>query len=205
MTGPSVGCGVCQCSLGDGECTHWDGGYEDEPYVLQPTLDDYSDNLIECGPAGLGAFLPRHIADPPACSVYSGYTQTIQHNTPQFLFFEQEHFDTDSMHDKQEDNTRITINTPGIYLINANIRWSKNPNGDRAIVIVKNIIDYLAVDALHAGGADLYLSQSVSCIEYLKAGDFLDVLVRQDSGINLPVTARRWSPVFSAEYLRPPP
>lgn len=205
MSLPMTGCGLRQCTYEDSECTHWIGGYEDEPLGVEVTLDQYSDNLVECGPAGLGMFLPNYIVNPPACSVYSSVQQSVQHDTPQFLFFDEEHFDTDSMHDNLEENTRIFFNTPGIYHVSLDLRWQKNAVGDRAAVIVKNRLDYLAVDALHAGDKDLFISQSLSTMELFKAGDSVHALVRQDCGTDLAVTSRRWSPVFSATFLRPPP
>lgn len=205
---PTAGCETCQCTFGPTPCFHWTGGLEGESFGLEPTVDEVTENnLVSCGPGGLGAWLPPYLMDPPAVSIYAGDVQSIKHDTPQYLFFPYEHFDTESMHAQDDDDgsSKIVFNTAGIYEVSLSIRWNKNSDGDRAIWIRKNDDDYLASDALHAGDADLFIAQTVSCMEPFEAGDYVKALVKQDCGIDLTVTSTRWSPVFAATFLRPLP
>lgn len=206
MTAPSKACGVCACTFGDTDCVHVTGGRNEEPFGFDPTLSPSADNLFTKSPSGLGMFLPSYISDPPACHIFASVPQTMPHDIEQVLFFNDERYDTDSMHDSEDANaTRITFNTSGVYTVTLNVRWYKHGEGDRAIFIWKNFSDFLGVDSLHGGDPDLYLSQSLTVEEYFEAGDFVEAVAKQDCGTKLPITVRRWSPTFAASFVRPEP
>lgn len=57
------------------------------------------------------------LANPPACRVFHNATQSLADNTETTVAFNSERFDTDSMHDTATNNSRITINTAGLYLV----------------------------------------------------------------------------------------
>lgn len=57
------------------------------------------------------------LANPPACRVYHNTTQAITNITETTLAFNSERFDTSAMHDTVTNNSRITMNTAGLYLV----------------------------------------------------------------------------------------
>lgn len=62
------------------------------------------------------------LANPPACFVYNSGNQSINDATETTLTFDSERYDTDTMHSTSSNTGRITFNTAGLYLIEANIR-----------------------------------------------------------------------------------
>ena len=53
----------------------------------------------------------------PAARVYRDSAQSIPYNTATALAFNQERFDTDTIHDNATNNSRLTCKTAGLYLI----------------------------------------------------------------------------------------
>lgn len=198
-------CGVCQCTWCDSDCVHVEGNGTDKPITLSFIADPDSDNLFDCGPQGGGVFLPPDILDPPVVHAYRTVRTTIPNEAAQILFFNETRYDTDSMHDTENDQSRLTINTPGIYLVTLNVTWNRNEDGDRAAFIRRNGADFLALESKHAGDADLFVGHSLSIEENFEAGDYLEAMVKQDSGTGLGIEATRYSPVFSAMFMRQAP
>lgn len=59
--------------------------------------------------------------DPPACRIYHNVAQSAANGAFHVLSFNTERYDTDSMHDTAVNNSRITINTAGIYIVTAHV------------------------------------------------------------------------------------
>lgn len=74
---------------------------------------------------GLPAWGAGSVAGAQRVKVTKSTTQTIS-SSPVVLSFDQEEFDTDSMHDNSTNNSRITFNTAGVYLVIANANYSTN-------------------------------------------------------------------------------
>jgi hypothetical protein len=70
---------------------------------------------------------------------------TISHDTVTNLTFNTERFDTDNMHSLSSNTERITINTPGKYLISGNVSWTANGTGIRLIYIRLKDTTFLSV------------------------------------------------------------
>lgn len=84
------------------------------------------------GPKGVGDFL----LDPPRVSVYMT-TASLTHNTWTGVTWTATHYDTDSMWDSG-DPTRLTVNTPGRYLVTARAYFAANATGTRGINLTPN-------------------------------------------------------------------
>src|SRR5437879_4227644 len=78
--------------------------------------------------------------DPPACRVYRTSEQAIPSGADTNLLFDQERFDTDTMHDLVSNTDRITINTPGKYLIFAHVLFQPTSivTGEMSITLKMN-------------------------------------------------------------------
>lgn len=132
----------------------------------------------------------------PAARVYHDANQSIANDTPIILAFNSERFDTDTMHDIATNNSRLTCNTAGKYLIFCNIRYAVNATGYRTCVIRKNGLTFIGQDNKNArSGSVVY--QNVAIIADLSVGEYVEVLVRQNSGVALDVeTVAEDSPEF---------
>jgi hypothetical protein len=73
------------------------------------------------------------LIDPPGCSVFHSTTQSTTSGTPFFPACDSETFDNDGMHSTVTNNSRITIQTAGRYLVIATGLWANNINGARDI------------------------------------------------------------------------
>lgn len=113
------------------------------------------------------------------CSVY-GSSQNIANNTNVTINWGSERFDTSSFHSTATDTNRITIPSgkSGYYQINAQVEL---PDGATSCIIYlrrNNTTD------LATGQEDMerQTTPQINCIEYLSAGDYIDIYVYQASG-----------------------
>lgn len=200
-------CDQCMCRVSPSECVTHSGGNGDNPFEFEFILDPDDGNLATCGPQGAGVFLPTDILYPPVFQIYRTVRFFVHDEAAQLVPFNEVRYDTDNMIPPLEDEEtyRATINTSGVYYLTFNCTWNKNEDGDRAAFIRKNGADFLTLESKHAGDADLFVGHSLSCQEYLEAGEYVEVMVKQDSGTQLALEAFRYSPVFAGSYMRPAP
>ncbi|MGV9815471.1 hypothetical protein ACWDTQ_26615 [Streptomyces cellulosae] len=73
------------------------------------------------------------LLNPPRVCAYA--TADATPNTGQWSIVSMagEAWDTDAMHNPSTDNSRITINTPGQYLVTIYARWAANATGFRSL------------------------------------------------------------------------
>lgn len=57
------------------------------------------------------------VPNPPACKIFHSANQTLVNNTDTLLIFDSEEYDNNNMHDNAVNNSRITFNTAGVYVI----------------------------------------------------------------------------------------
>lgn len=108
-------------------------------------------------------------------------------------------FDDDTMHDPASNNTRITATTGGTFVVFANIGFANNGTGFRIAGFRKNgsgAEPTLGTATLGSPGAgtDAVLSLTVPLV--LTAGDYLEVMVYQNSGGALNTTTFDGAPSF---------
>jgi hypothetical protein len=96
----------------------------------------------------------------------------------------QEIYDPLSMHDGTTNNTRITIQSTGIYQINSGGRYESSTNGDARLIYI--YINNAAINSI-AGEFDSTgrFSGANSVILSLSANDYVEMAVYQGSGGNL--------------------
>ncbi len=126
------------------------------------------------------------------CIVYRGTgNQTIADGTVGDTFypvdFDTDEFDTASMHDTGSNISRIQIPVGGLYLITYEGLFSASATGQRVVRIRKNGTTDLIGGGFFAGNPNATWSQSVvvSSVYLLAAGDYVEVMVYQNSGGNL--------------------
>lgn len=124
---------------------------------------------------------------PPMCKARRTTTQSIPNGAATSIQLNAtDAFDTDTMHDTVTSDTRITVNTAGIYLVQGNLSFVTSATGSyRLIGINKNGVEL--VSANFGAGTDKRCS-----IAYVdaaaSASDYYELWAYQDSGGALNVT-----------------
>lgn len=137
----------------------------------------------------------------PRSRAYHNITQTIANSTLTALAFNAERFDTDNMHDTVTANGRITCKTAGTYLLGATVQWAVNTTGTRQVTLRVNGTTIIASERVAAYAVD-DVHQSLATVYHLAVNDYVEVLVRQTSGVGLDImTAAQYSPEVYAAFL----
>jgi hypothetical protein len=142
--------------------------------------------------------------DPPACKVFRSAVQLITNTTWTAITFDNESYDTDNMHSNTITPTRITVNTPGLYLLTANVLFAASATGNRLYGFRKNTLSPTDPTEGFNGGAGAAgnetggtLSQIVKAV----ASDYFEVMVWQSSGGSLNTTNIDGSLTFTATWI----
>jgi hypothetical protein len=100
--------------------------------------------------------------------------------------FSGEEFDTANLHNASclggDPVTRLTAPIDGLYQVSAGVVWTTNPTGTRFLGIRKNGSDDLYQVASRIPASADVPEQSVSTLVSLDAGDYLEVVLSQNSG-----------------------
>jgi hypothetical protein len=115
------------------------------------------------------------------CAVYADGTQSLANASDVAIAFNQESFDTDSMHDNTTNNTRITFTTAGTYVITTNIAFTANATGYRGISIRLNGSTTLNQLRFRAFSTPDNMLMS-STIYTFDADDYVEAVCYQNSG-----------------------
>jgi hypothetical protein len=90
-------------------------------------------------------------------------------------------WDTDDIHDRETDNTRLTARTDGLYVITASLEWESNPVGWRTAVLrVNEVLNVAFERRLAVNGAETV--QAITAQYLMTARDFVELVVQQNSG-----------------------
>lgn len=120
------------------------------------------------------------------CNVYHDANQTISNSTWTASAFNQEHYDTDTMHDTVTNNSRITIKTAGKYIIIAMGEFADNSTGFRSMYVRLNGSDVIALSRIKPIGAGVGNDAFCLAGEWdFAVNDYIEVMVLQSSGGNL--------------------
>jgi len=137
------------------------------------------------------------------CRAYATADQSMSNGATVTFTLDAENYDTDGFHSNTTNNSRITIPTgkSGYYHITAIATYQNGgTTGQRDLYIQKNGTTPLAnvVDAKYAN----FLGMSISDIQYLSAGDYIEMLGYQDSGTTTATFAQGSRRMFLAvQYL----
>jgi len=118
---------------------------------------------------------------PPMCRVKQTSGTSISDASNTILAFDAEDFDTDGMHDNATNNSRITINTAGVYLVIASVRYTAGVSDDTRISILKNGGN-VGID--ERGPNNTRSGQQVMGYYDLAVSDYLEAQVYQNNSAN---------------------
>ncbi len=181
---------------------------QDGPVVIEDsqtvqgtlTADDLNvpAGTIQTADIADNAVTAAKLATMPAARVYNSGNLTIGSSNTNWnaLTFNSERFDTDSIHDTGSNTGRLTCNTAGIYQISGAIA-SYATGGDLGVGIMLNGTYYIALhkQPFCTDSQETYLS--ISTLWQLAAGDYVELMVFQNSGGDVTVYYRSaYSPEF---------
>jgi hypothetical protein len=188
-SGPSGNVIVCTSSTRPGSPTEGQVIYEtdtDRVYVWNGTA------WIEVGLT----------FSPPACRVYHNANQSIPNTTVTVLAFNNERFDTASMHDNVTNNSRITITKAGLYVVTGNVEWPTNVAGERVLSVILNAALTTIAQVRALPNTAERTAMALTTVYKFAAGDYIQLQVYQTIGSALNVNATpNWSPEFSATWI----
>lgn len=125
---------------------------------------------------------------PFGSAVRDSSTQAVSTGVFTAITFTTEEFDTGGMVDIAGANTKVTIVTPGPYLVRGQIVWAASSTGVRVAGLRKNgSAPYLSRVSGPAIASGDYIEQEVSWFGNLVAGDYIELMGYQGSGGNLNV------------------
>ncbi len=146
------------------------------------------------------ARLPASIS----ASVYNSSNLSIPDGAETVLTFNSERWDSDTIHSTSSNTSRLTATTAGLYDIGASVRFASGAGTEREVHLRLNgATDIALIAPVPTGfGEFLNLTRHYS----LAAGDYVEVIVYQDSGGALNVVASgNFSPEFWMTRLGPQP
>jgi hypothetical protein len=100
------------------------------------------------------------------------------------ISFNDESFDTDNIHDTTANQSRLTVNTPGLYLITVYANFHNNPTGTRLIMVRLNNEIYPYITNVGASPS-FETAFTLSGLYNFNEGDYIEMLAMQTSGDNL--------------------
>lgn len=131
----------------------------------------------------------------PSVRISATANQSIAVSTDTFATFAVEDYDNDLMANLGANNDRITFTTAGIYLVEADVNWTPNGNATlngRKIVLDHSTLGEVARDS-RRGSQALDTETNVTTLIEVPAASFIRVLVRQNSGAAVNISARSLS------------
>lgn len=136
------------------------------------------------------------------CRLTDSANQSIANATFTPLTFDTERYDSDAMHDGANP-TRITINKAGRYLVGGSANFDANAVGTRFCGIRLNGGSFIAVITVPAVVSALTgTAQSISTVWSFAAGDYVELVLWQNSGVALDaLKAADYSPEFFAQKI----
>lgn len=157
---------------------------------------DASGNVSWIAPGGIGQAVP-------ACRATNTAGTSISNTTDTVIPWATESYDTDSMHDNVTNNSRITINTPGVYVVTAAVADAFSATGSRLAYFKINGSTICALQNAKASDDTVVNLNAVnlSMTRLFNAGDYIEVFYRQTSGGALALITTSEYNSFTAAYV----
>jgi hypothetical protein len=167
------------------------------PYVDPNTVHNPATGTV--APAAWGDVIRddlEFMIDPPICSVFHSTTQNVTTGGSGVdLAADSENFDNDAMHSTVTNNSRITIQTAGRYLLTATIDFQQDATGQRQLQFKLNDTTTFGIDRRQTTSSLVAINQSTATIA-LVAGDYVEVNAFQNSGSTLTCNLRMFTVLY---------
>ena len=119
---------------------------------------------------------------PPSVKLERTTGQVVYDASAAIMVWDSEVWDTDGMHDNAINQDRITVNTPGIYLVIGAVRYSAGVSDDSSVTIWLNGSTFIVRD--EGGPANTAGGRTVSAFVNMNANDYLHLQVYQNNSAN---------------------
>ncbi|MBI4637673.1 MAG: hypothetical protein HY727_15150 [Candidatus Rokubacteria bacterium] len=137
-----------------------------------------------------------------AARAYHNADQAITTATETALALNSERYDTDGIHDTVTNNSRLTCQTAGKYLIVGIARFKEHATGQRRLSIQLNGVTVIARATEPTNSGTAVTELAVATVYDLAATDYVELIAYQDSGGNLNVeSVGNHSPEFMMHRL----
>lgn len=138
--------------------------------------------------------------------VYNDANESIADPSLTALTFNQERWDSDTMHSTSVNSSRLTATTAGLYDIGGNVVFANGAGTARGLFIRVGGSNYIAGQYVPPVGGGGVTTLNVSSQWSLAAAEYVELVVSQDSGGALNVTSVSAStPEFWMTRLGPQP
>jgi hypothetical protein len=135
---------------------------------------------------------------PPSVKLERTTGQVVYDASAAIMVWDSEVWDTDGMHDNATNQDRITINTPGIYLVIGAVRYNAGISDDSSVTIWQNGSTFIVRD--EGGPANTAGGRTVSALVNMNANDYLHLQVYQNNSANTSRTTTSGT-FFSAAWI----
>lgn len=114
--------------------------------------------------------------------VYKDADQSINSGSWTAIQFNQERWDTDTIHDNVTNNTRLTCTTAGVYVITGSVSMQSNAAALKGIRIILNGATVIAEESTTAADTDVF-TRTITTIYNLSATDYVELQVYHNTGV----------------------
>lgn len=139
---------------------------------------------------------------PAFCTAYSGVAQEIADATPTVVAFEAELYDTDTLHDTETNNSRLTASVTGTYKVSAFVEFEADADGYREAYIRKGGTTIFGLNRVASLGGSVTTTVFVSADVYLAADEYVELVVNHTAGAAIDVVADNGGPQFAMHLIR---
>ena len=135
------------------------------------------------------------------CRVYNDSAIVTSNNTMTALTFNQERWDTDTMHDTSTNPGHLIAKTAGKYIISGNIKYGGNATGARGLHIRLDGTTFIATSTLPVSAVlDTYMN--VSIVYNMAVNQYAELMALQTTGTDLTIAAEtQYSPEFMMQLI----
>ncbi len=145
---------------------------------------------------GANAAVAERAAEAPAsrCEARPPGTQVLTSGVGAAVELTAENTDTGGFHDNSTNNTRLTAPYSGVYFVSYTMDIAAQAGGDRSFWFAKNggSVRYAATNAI---GTTARHEMCGSCDIELDAGDYVELIAYQSSGVSLFTGTQSWCAV----------
>jgi len=160
-------------------------------------------NVLETGEGTVKVDLDNKASLSQIAIVTRDSSQSLSDDTDVFINFDNTLKDTSGFHNSGSNNSRLTLPADGVYSVSASVEFTENSTGERRVAFRVNgetdLYGFLIVNATSGNNTRL----TISAVLDLEEGDYVEVLVRQDSGevLNIISNPDRNTPRFAVHSI----
>jgi hypothetical protein len=139
----------------------------------------------------------------PGARVYNSAGETVPEGDTA-LTFDSERYDNAELHSTSTNPSRLTAQQAGTYLITGHVNFVPASSGVRGLRMRLNGGTFIAGSFVPSAGGLVDTVLSVATVYHLAAGDYVELIVYQNSGGSLTVRATpNFSPEFAMQWVGP--